>query len=406
MAAPKPFKISVPDSAVSHLKAKLASATFPDEVDFSDNWSYGSPLNDVKRLAAYWREGFDWRAAETRLNSELPQFTTNVNVDGFGDLEIHFVHQTSSRPGSIPLLFCHGWPGSFLEVTKLLPLLTSPSDPSTQSFHIVAPSLPNFGFSQRVGQPGFGIPQYAETCHKLMLSVGYEQYVTQGGDWGYIITRLMGVNFPSHCLASHMNLIMAKPPTFSRSPLQFLKFLVTPFTPQEREGLARTKWFREEGFGYNMEQSTKPHTLGFGLSDSPVALLAWIYEKLHDWTDSYPWTDDEVLTWISIYQFSKAGPAASVRIYYETQHSQATLKKAMEYHPHVKLGFSYFPRDLVVLPKAFGRTLGPVVFEGVHEDGGHFAAYERPEKLAEDLQKMFGKGGGGYGVTKKLVSKL
>ncbi|KAF7550658.1 hypothetical protein G7046_g7948 [Stylonectria norvegica] len=401
----KPFKINVPDAAIESLNSKLAAAQFADEVDFSDDWSYGAPLNEVKRLAKHWTDGFDWRAQEEKLN-RVPQFTTNVSVDGFGDLNIHFVHQKSSHPDAIPLLFCHGWPGSFLEVLKILPLLTNPKE--GPYFHVVAPSLPNFGFSDSVTKRGFSIPQYAETLHKVMLKLGYDKYVTQGGDWGFIITRLLGIQYPDSCLASHLNYVcVLAPPSITKTPWQYLLHAILPYSDQEKAGRARTAWFKEEGFGYNLEQGTKPSTLGFALADSPVALLAWIYEKLHDWTDEYPWTDDEILTWISIYQFSKAGPAASARIYYESSHSQLELKaKGFEYMPKVPLGLSYFPKDLVVPPQTWGRTLGPVVFEKVHPDGGHFAAHERPEELVDDLRKMFGKGGGAYHVVQKVAPKL
>ncbi|KAJ0115707.1 epoxide hydrolase [Diaporthe amygdali] len=405
MANIKPFKIAVPDAEIDKLKTKLSLATFPQDVDMSESWSYGTPLKDIKRLAAYWQNGFDWRAAESKLNEQLSQFTTTVFVDGFHDIDVHFVHQKSSRPDSIPLLFSHGWPGSFYEAVKLLPLLTNPSSPDQPSFHVVVPSLPNYGFSGKVTKPGFGPNQYAETCHKLMLQLGYDKYVTQGGDWGFIITRRMGIQYPEHVVASHLNFVrVIKPPELSQTPLQFVKHSVLPYSKSEREGLERTAWFRKHGFGYNLEQSTRPHTLGFGLADSPVALLAWIYEKLHDWTDSYVWTDDEILTWISIYAFSTAGPDSSVRIYYEATRQEA-ISSGYPYHDKVPLGLSYFPKDLVVPPNTWGRTLGPVVFEKRHEDGGHFAAHERPEKLADDLRTMFGKGGGAEAVVKKLRSQ-
>ena len=167
-----------------------------------------------------------------------------------------------------------------------------------------------------------------------------------------------------------------------------------PYTEQEKAGLERTRWFEKEGFGYNLEQSTKPNTISIALADSPVALLAWIYEKLHDWTDDYPWTDDEVLTWVCMYQYSRAGPAASTRIYYEEKHAERELTpKTREYNPHVKLGISYFPRDISVIPSSWGRTLGPVVYDVRHESGGHFAAHERPEVLVDDLKKMFAEDG-------------
>lgn len=405
MANIKPFKIAVPDADIEKLKTKLSLATFPQDVDMSDSWSYGTPLKDIKRLAAYWQNGFDWRAAEAKLNEQLSQFTTTISVDGFDDIDVHFVHHKSDRPDSIPLLFSHGWPGSFYEAAKLLPYLTSPSSPDQPSFHVVVPSLPNFGFSGRVTKPGFGPNQYAETCHKLMLQLGYDKYVTQGGDWGFIITRRMGIQYPTHVLASHLNFVrVSKPPGLAETPGQYLKHAVLPYSKAEREGLERSRWFQKEGFGYNLEQSTRPHTLGLGLADSPVALLAWVYEKLHDWTDSYAWTDDEVLTWISIYAFSTAGPDSSVRIYYEAKKKEA-LAPGYAYFAKVPLGLSYFPKDLVVPPNTWGRTLGPVVFEKRHEDGGHFAAHERPEKLADDLRTMFGKGGGAEAVVKKLKSQ-
>lgn len=155
-----------------------------------------------------------------------------------------------------------------------------------------------------------------------------------------------------------------------------------------------------EGSGYRFEQQTKPQTLGYALADSPVGILAWIYEKLHDWTDNYPWTDDEILTWVSIYIFSTAGPAANLRIYYEVSHDpQFGRDRTERYIPHVKLGLAHFPREITVVPKSWGRTMGPVVYESVNESGGHFAAWERPEAVARDLRAMFGKGGKAYGCV-------
>ncbi|KAI9778331.1 MAG: hypothetical protein M1839_008118 [Geoglossum umbratile] len=396
---PTPFTISIPDTALSALQQKLSCATFPDELD-SAAWDYGAPLEDIERLTKYWKEGFDWRKQEALLNC-MPQFITSIPIDGFETLDIHFVHQKSEVNAAIPLLFVHGWPGSFIEVSKLLPLLTK-GTPNSPAFHVVAPSLPNFGFSQGSKKRGFGPHQYAEACHKLMLSLGYGEYVTQGGDWGFFINRTISHLYPTHCKASHSNMVWASPPSLTSHPLHALQYLLTLSTAAEKAGQARSQWFMQEGSGYRNLQSTRPQTLGYALADSPVALLAWIYEKLHDWTDSYPWTDDEILTWISIYCFSRAGPAASVRIYYEIAHTTGTLSlgQVARYIPSVKLGLSYFPKELVVVPKIWGRTLGPVVFEGEHEHGGHFAAWERPEDLAVDLRTMFGRGGGAFGCVK------
>ncbi|SLM41072.1 microsomal epoxide hydrolase [Lasallia pustulata] len=378
MADIKLYQISVPDSELERLRQKLSTVTFPDELDQA-GWDYGAPLADIKRLAAYWKDEFDWRKAEAWLN-ELPNFQTPIQVDGFESLNIHFVHQKSPIREAIPLLFCHGWPGSFIEVTKLLPLLRT----STPAFQIVAPSLPNFAFSDGTKKKGFGLPQYVE-----------------GGDWGTMITRTMGLLYPPHCLASHINMPRASPPTLTSHPLLYLQHALTPLTARDRAGLARTTWFLETGSGYRAQQATKPQTLGYALADSPVALLAWIYEKLHDWTDGYPWTDDEVLTWVSVYLFSTAGPAASLRIYYEAAHNHDLGRARTEkYISGVKLGLAFFPKELSVVPKAWARTLGDVVFESEYDRGGHFAAWERPDAIAGDLTRMFGRGGGAEGVVK------
>ncbi|KAI9809356.1 MAG: hypothetical protein M1826_003934 [Phylliscum demangeonii] len=376
------FTISVPDDALKKLSQRLSLAAFPDQFDGEKQWDTGAPLSEVKRLAKYWEDGFSWRKAEAQLN-ELPNFQTSIAIDGFGHVHVH-------------------WPGSFIEVTKLLPLLNQ-SDASSPAFHIVAPSLPNFGFSSGINQKGFGVLKYAETCHKLMLKLGYNEYVTQGGDWGFSVTRAMGLQYRDHCKASHINLVLAEAPTFGTSPLVALQAALTPHNTRERVGQARSAWFEEEGYGYNLLQSTKPQTVGYALADSPVALLGWIYEKLHDWTDAYPWTDDEILTWVSIYWFSTAGPAASVRIYYEATHPQPQstvgTSELRGWIPRVKLGLAHFPREIKVVPKTWGHTMGPVCYQSEHERGGHFAAWEVPEAIAGDLQTMFRKGGPCYNVV-------
>ncbi|EGX89969.1 Epoxide hydrolase [Cordyceps militaris CM01] len=396
----QPYTVAVPDDALAKLKSKLDALDLPQHVEFEDDDRYGVPAADVRRLAAYWRDGFDWRAQERRIN-QLPQYLTPIEVDGFGTLNIHFVHQKSAHSGSIPLLFCHGWPGSFLEAEKLLPLLKE--SVNGVSFHVVAPSLPNFAFSDGTTKKGFGPHQYAEALHKLMQKLGYSKYVTQGGDWGYMITRRLGAEYPESCVASHINLAVRGPPQFKETPLTWLQHALTPWSADEKKGLARTAWFRDEGFGYNQLQSTKPATLGFAFADSPVAVLAWIYEKLRDWTDAYPWTDDEVLTWVSVYVFARAGPEASARIYYENKHAKDSAAVTAAYNGRVPLGVSQFPRDIMLVPRLWYHGLGPVAFEKRHKDGGHFAAWERPKELAEDLRTMFGRNGGAYSVTKALA---
>ncbi|KAH7324772.1 Alpha/Beta hydrolase protein [Stachybotrys elegans] len=388
-----PYQIAVPESSLDLLRQKLALTTLPGETDFSNDSNYGAGLADIKRLVNFWKDGFDWRKVEAELN-KLPHYTTTVDIEGHEELRLHFVHQRSDKPNSIPLLFCHGWPGSFIEVVKLLPLLTTSSD-DEPSFHVVAPSLPNFGFSQRTSKRGFGLRQHAEACHKLMLQLGYEKYATQGGDLGFMVTRAMSTQYPAHIIATHMNFFLTISPSPTTTPMLVLQYLLGWFSASEKNGLERSRDYRVNRAGYSTIQSTAPHTPGFALRDSPMALLAWVYEKLRDWTDSYPWTDEEVLTWISIYYFSEAGPESSLRIYYEMTHEEGkidcdiqAMNPVLRWNA-VPLGLSFFPRDVIILPSSWAKTLGPVVFEKRHDEGGHFAAYERPELLARDVKAMF-----------------
>ncbi|KAF9005497.1 Alpha/Beta hydrolase protein [Cyathus striatus] len=391
-----PFKIAIPDEQISLLKQKLALSTFPDELENAGR-DYGVPLADMLRLVERWKNGYDWKKYEALINEELPQFTRDVDVDGFGILNIHYVHKKSSSEKAIPLLFVHGWPGSFLEVREILPLLTAVSE-EHPSFHVVAPSLPGYGFSSAPTKKGFKFAQYAEVYNKLMLSLGYDQYVTQGGDLGYFITRKIAKLYGGkHSKAWHTNFpIMpnAGPPSPIRQPLQYLTHLVTPYTEAEKAGLKRTKWFEAYGRGYFHEQATQPQTIGYAVTDSPVGLLAWIYEKLVTLTDDYPWEDDEILTWISIYWFSKSGPAATFRIYYEMVQGNERLPEATT----IPMGYSYFPKEIFNVPRRWIRAPN-LVFESEHESGGHFAAFERPEALVGDLRRMFGRGGPAFHVV-------
>ncbi|KAF8073535.1 Alpha/Beta hydrolase protein [Lyophyllum atratum] len=387
------FKISISDSQLSLLQQKLALATSPDELQDAD-WAYGAPLAAVKRLVNRWKEGYDWRKHETAINNELPQFTRDLDVEGFGVLNVHYVHKKSEVENAIPLLFVHGWPGSFLEVRKILPLLLEAS-PNHPSFHVVGISLPGYGFFAAPTNKGFALSQYAEVANKLMLSLGYDEYVTQGGDWGAAIARRIAHLYgPKHSKAWHTNFPRGSPPSMRR-PLLLLSHLLSDlpllsYSDREKAGFARTEWFMTMGRGYEMEQSTRPQTLGYGLADSPVGL----------WTDGYPWDDDEALTWISLYYFSRAGPAASLRIYYESTQAaggpNATWKGERTTIP---VGYySHLPKEIVHYPRSWTKK-PTLVFSSEHESGGHFAAHEKPRELVGDLRKMFGRGGGAFGVV-------
>ncbi|KAF5373139.1 hypothetical protein D9758_001462 [Tetrapyrgos nigripes] len=403
-----PFKISVLDSQLDLLRKKLDLVTFPDELEDVE-WRYGVPLADMKRLVARWKDGFDWRAEEKKLNEELPQFTRDIEVMEHGRLNIHYVHKRSTLETAIPLLFVHGWPSSITDVQKILPLLVQTSENGDfPSFHVVAFSLPGYGFSEAPKKSGFAAKHYAEIGNKLMLALGYDEYVTQAGDWGRLITYTMAQIYGGkHLKAWHTNMPGGTPPNFTSHPILYVQSLFEPFTAAGKAERERRIKFDREGRGYFAQQASQPQTLGYSLSDSPVGLLAWIYEKLITWTDAYPWTDDEVLTWVSMYYFSRAGPAASLRIYYEVTHSPDGPTGSAKNPPRIPMGASYFPKEPGNGPKSWSRAVGNLVFESEHDSGGHFAAHEKPDELVDDLRNMFGRkkwGKGKHGPAFGVVS--
>ncbi|KAJ7159998.1 Alpha/Beta hydrolase protein [Mycena crocata] len=384
-----PFQIAIPDDKLALLQRKLEVTTLPDELEGS-GWEYGVPLADIRRLVARWKDGFDWRKHEAQINAELPQFTRDIEVGDHGTLNIHYVHKTSVVAGAIPLLLVHGWPGTFLEARKLAPLLTT-GTADHPAFNLVALSIPGFGFSQGPKTKGFDLDQYAEVGHKLMLSLGYSEYVTLGGDLGFPITnRTVKLYGGKHVKAWFTNTPIGAPPEAGTAPT---------LTAKEGQRLAKNNKFFQSA-GYLRLQQTTPQTIGYSLADSPAGLLAWIYEKLVNWSDDYPWSDDEVLTWVSIYWFSRAGPTASLRIYFEAENRNFEAIFAIpKQPPTIPVGISHFSNDTIGFPKSWTRAMGNVVFDGEHESGGHFPAHERPQDLAGDLRQMFGKGGPAFGVV-------
>jgi pimeloyl-ACP methyl ester carboxylesterase len=250
---------------------------------------------------------------------------------------------------------------------------------------------------------GFDLGQYATVMHKLMIALGYDQYVIQGGDWGSMISRRQAAMFPEAVKAVHVNIVGLSWGNLLRSPLTLLKFFLRPWTAAEKNGLETGRRYLSDGNGYFKIQTTRPLTVSYLLSDSPVALLGYIWEKIIQWSDNSKeaWTDDELLDWITIYWFSTAGPGASVAIYHE---AEVELNKGStgwwKWQP-APLGVTQFPKDIVGMPSAALGLLGKVVFERWSERGGHFAAWEVPDELIKDLRTMFGKGGGAYGVVEE-----
>ena len=266
----RPFRIAVPDDDLADLRRRLAATRWP-EAECVDDWSQGIPLSYTRELAAYWADGYDWRARESALN-RFDQFTTEI--DG---LDIHFIHQRSPHADAFPLIITHGWPGSVVEFQKIIEPLTDPTahgGRAEDAFHVVCPSLPGYGFSGQPSTTGWNVGKIAQAWETLMVRLGYERYGAQGGDWGAAVTTEMGRN-RGHCVAIHTNMPIALPPADA---------LDNP-TDEDQRALAALAHYRRWDSGYAKQQSTRPQTLGYGLVDSPAAQMAWIIEKFWAWTD-------------------------------------------------------------------------------------------------------------------------
>ncbi|CAI7628050.1 unnamed protein product [Penicillium crustosum] len=311
-----PFKVHIPDGLLEEIHIKLQYARLDDgmaEVEWND-LEIGH--ENFRSLVHYWRDEYDWRKFEVHLNT-FHHFKTSVLVQGFDKIDLHFLHHRSSRPDAIPLIFVHGWPGSFLEALKIIPLLTEPKSLDTQAFHVVAPSIPGYGFSSYSKKSGFGLEKHAECFANLMQNLGYERYVCQGGDWGSSIVRYMALNHSDAVRAIHINMFLAIPPVKEKSPTKWTRYKQNDYSDQELRDLDRTKWFATKERGYQRIQESKPVTLGYAFHDSPVGMLAWFVGKLKAWTDNYPWTPDEVIHWAFIHY--QGSPSAAMQIYEEAE---------------------------------------------------------------------------------------
>ena len=328
-------------------------------------------LQLVQDTVNFWRHRYDWRAEEARLNS-LPQFTVSIGIEGFETLDVHFVHLPSSSKDAIPLLFLHGWPGSFAEVTKILPLLIK------AGFHVVAPSLPGYGFTSCPQISGFKITHQAELTQKLMSKLGYDEFVVQGGDWGAMIAWTMAVYQPDHVKALHVNLVSVKKPDFQFEP---------EYTGFEKRSLAHHEWFNEKEFAYYLVQNSKPRTLGFALHDSPVGMLARMADKLFTWSDSYPWSPTELITWTLLQYWP--GPTTASQIYRENSETEMVSGPRAKDYLKTPTGVSAFAKEAEMVPRSWAEAKANVVFWKEHLSGGHFAACERPEELAADLSEFY-----------------
>ncbi|OHW96422.1 epoxide hydrolase [Colletotrichum incanum] len=395
MADITPFQVHVPESLLEETKIKLRYARLDsgmNNVEWND-LEFGH--TSFKEVIEYWRDEYDWRKFEAHINT-FHHFRTPIEVPGFESFNVHFLHHRSSRLDAIPLIFVHGWPGSFLESLRVIPLLTEPSDDSRQAFHVVAPSIPGYGFSEYSTKAGFGLEQHAQCFAILMEKLGYEKYVCQGGDWGSSIVRYMALNHPSAVQAIHINMFLALPPSREKSPEKFMRYEKNDYSRQELNNLQRTHWFATKERGYQRIQETKCVTLGYALHDSPVGMLAWFVGKLKAWTDDYQWTPDELIHWAFIHY--QGSPSAAMQIYEEAEsvlnnNPQSMLGRYISQ----PVGGSLFPKELWLYPRDWMEEACNIQFWRQHQKGGHFIAWERPNALAADVAEFYSKSGPVFG---------
>ena len=369
-----PFRIDIPEAALDDLRARLARTRFPD-AETVDDWRQGIPLDYVRDLCAYWRESYDWRATEARLNG-WPQFKTEL--DGVG---IHFLHVRSPVAEATPLVMTHGWPGSIIEFAGVIEPLTDPvahGGSEADAFHLVLPTIPGYGFSDKPTSTGWSVDRVATAWSALMARLGYERYFAQGGDWGAAITASIGAQDPDHCIGVHTNMAVAAP-----SP----EMLAEP-DEEEQDAIAARKFYQDWDSGYSKQQSTRPQTLGYGLVDSPAGQLAWIVEKFYQWTDcdGHPeniLTRDEILDNVMFYWLTGAG-ASSARLYWES------FARGSMGDVTVPAGHSAFPKEILKGSRRWLETrFKDLRYYNRLDKGGHFAAFEQPEAFVRELRNCF-----------------
>lgn len=373
----RPFRLDVPEAALDDLHRRIAMTRWPERETVGD-WSQGTPLAELRALAAYWAEGYDWRACEARLNG-LGQFVTRI--DG---LDVHFIHVRSPHPGAVPLLLTHGWPGSVVEFMGVIGPLTDPvahGGDAGDAFDVVVPSLPGYGFSGKPEATGWGVERIARAWGELMRRLGYERWFAQGGDWGAIVTTELGAQAPPGLAGIHTNMPLARPTTADYED-------PSPEVQAAREaGLA----YKRFDSGYSSIQSTRPQTIGYALVESPVALAGWIYEKMWRWTDNSgspldALSMDTILDNVMLYWLPATG-ASAARLYWESFGNVGRSEPVT-----LPAGITTFPREITKAPRQWAeRILRNIVYWNDAPRGGHFAAWEQPEIFAAELRACFAR---------------
>jgi pimeloyl-ACP methyl ester carboxylesterase len=376
-----PYRIEIPDSDLADLRERLRRTRWPEAATV-DDWSQGVPLAYLRELCDYWAGRYDWRATEAKLNA-LPQ--SRVEIDGLG---IHVLHARSPRPDALPLVLTHGWPGSIVEFLKVIGPLTDPAahggDPA-DAFHLVCPSLPGYGFSDKPDRTGWGVQRIAAAWAELMARLGYSRYGAQGGDWGTSVTTSLGQQDPEHLAGIHLN-----PPIAAPDPDTY-----DQLTDAEREALTALERAQQWEDGYSMQQSTRPQTLGYGLVDSPAGLCGWIVEKFRAWSDcdGHPenvFTRDEMLDNITLYWLTGTA-ASSARLYWESfRQVQSWFTESTSDTVDVPTGCSIFPKELPRPSRRWAeKRYTDIRYWNEPPKGGHFAAFERPDIFVDEVRAFF-----------------
>lgn len=370
------FRVAIPETELDDLRYRLARTRWPEAATVA-GWSQGVPLDYARELTDYWAGQYDWRRCEAELNA-LPQFRTGLDGGGDDRVEVHLIHARSPHKGAVPLLLTHGWPGSVIEFVDIVEALTNPTDPA-DAFHVIAPSLPGYGFSGKPTVDGWGVERIATAWAQLMDRLGYERYAAAGGDWGSIITAALATGIPEALVGIHLTMPLAPKPADGT---------VGPLTGDEQARLAETAAFGEVGTGYSAEQATRPQTLGYSLADSPSGQCMWIIEKFWDWTDcaGHPEnviTRDRLLDNVMLHWLPNTG-ASSARLYWES------FKRPRTDLVEVPTGVAQFPHELAKLPRSWIEQRFTDLRRWTEpKTGGHFASLEQPEVYVEELREFF-----------------
>lgn len=371
----EPFSIDIPEQTLDDLRQRLNNTRWPDEVDRA-GWDLGIPLDYLREVCRWWADEYDWRAQEAHLNS-FAQYRTAID-----DLGIHFIHVPSPHPQAVPLLITHGWPGSVVEFHKVIGPLADPTAHGGQAedaFHVVCPSLPGYGFSDRPPTLGYGADRTARMWMQLMERLGYDRYIAQGGDWGAMVTTRIGQFDPDHVMGIHLNMPIAAPDPDTMDNL----------TQDEQAALDSLAHYDRWDSGYSKQQSSRPQTLAYGLTDSPAGQAAWILEKMWAWTDcdGHPenvLTRDEMLNNVMLY-WCPATAGSSARMYYESFHAEGASLGEVD----VAMGGCIYPKEIIRMSRRWAeKRYTNIIHWTIQDKGGHFAAFEVPELFVEDVRRF------------------